>query len=441
MSGINKIRDTIETAIEISKDSNVPVLLLSNPGLAKSTIVANWASRRAYHLETLIGSRFTQEEILGFQVRVEDADSQHLELLEPYWYRNILEHEKNNIPSVLFLDELSTVQENVQGAMLQLIFDRTIGHNKNLPASTLIIAAANYKQNIPFLFNIMAPVLNRFCIVNLQYENTGAFLEEFLQDENTRTSDIINFKSITIDSETKKMLREGLKTIFKTIATYFEENNSKSALDINNQLYNNIYESDSAFVYNFITGRSVYYLYRITLSFLSKGLSLEDHSRIMITMVFGLVGLGTNSFSEFQQRSYLTNLEKLYLELYSTLQNMISDIKKNNVETEIDFSGLNICDAVNRWVLYADAANSGKENSLNKLLKHIESVYPACNGAAETIKAKVQNTDAVYSFVSDMQKIDYLTGLLEKKDANSSVLSCLTTIQAVYADLKKELLE
>ncbi|MDR1257417.1 MAG: ATP-binding protein, partial [Spirochaetaceae bacterium] len=68
--GVNSIRDAIELAIHVSADSGVPVLFLANPGLAKSTIVGNWAARNGYHLETLIGSRFTQEEILGFQVRV-----------------------------------------------------------------------------------------------------------------------------------------------------------------------------------------------------------------------------------------------------------------------------------------------------------------------------------------------------------------------------------
>jgi hypothetical protein len=72
MEHINKIRDQIELAIEITRDSQVPVLLIANPGLAKSTVVANWAERNRYHIETLIGSRFSQEEILGFQVRTED---------------------------------------------------------------------------------------------------------------------------------------------------------------------------------------------------------------------------------------------------------------------------------------------------------------------------------------------------------------------------------
>jgi MoxR-like ATPase len=52
----NPVRD----AIEISRHSGVPVLLVGTPGLAKSTVTANWARRNGYALETLIGSRFAQ---------------------------------------------------------------------------------------------------------------------------------------------------------------------------------------------------------------------------------------------------------------------------------------------------------------------------------------------------------------------------------------------
>jgi hypothetical protein len=53
--------------------------------LAKSTVINHWTRRRRWHLETLIGSRYSQEEILGFQVRVEEGPDRQsrLELLEP----------------------------------------------------------------------------------------------------------------------------------------------------------------------------------------------------------------------------------------------------------------------------------------------------------------------------------------------------------------------
>ena len=48
--------------------TSVPFLLMSAPGYGKTTIIKQWCEQNGYHLETLIGSRFTPEEIMGYQV-------------------------------------------------------------------------------------------------------------------------------------------------------------------------------------------------------------------------------------------------------------------------------------------------------------------------------------------------------------------------------------
>ncbi|GMO40859.1 MAG: hypothetical protein Ta2B_20640 [Termitinemataceae bacterium] len=429
MANINKIRDTIETAIEVSRDSGVPCLLIANPGMAKSTIVTQWARRNGYHVETLIGTRFTQEDILGFQVRNEDKENgtSVLELLEPHWYRNIILQNSCGKKSLLFLDELSTVQENVQGAMLQLIFERTIGHGKTLPPSTLIIAAANYKQNIPVFFNIMAPILNRFCIVNLQYETFSLFLDEFLQDETDRDKNLIAFNrhidshiDKKVDAETSSAVRFGLKNIFKTIFETFKS--TPDSCNINNQAYNNIYETDSEYVYNFLSGRTLYYLQLVTISFLRLGLTLKDHARIIVNMVFGLVGLGTNSFNELQQKSYLKLLEKLYLEFYARLTNCTYN--ENNLETKrLDFTDKTVSLAIDEWLLYKDAdqggGGSGGETSgeeaenLKKLLRHIENTYPISEEEILNLSKNISaDKNKLYFVMNDFAKIDLLLNVL-----------------------------
>ncbi|MDR2796518.1 MAG: ATP-binding protein [Spirochaetaceae bacterium] len=445
--GINIIRDTIELAISVSAHSGVPVLFLANPGLAKSTIIGNWAARNGYHLETLIGSRFTQEEILGFQARIEDKDSgeNRLELLEPYWYRGIIGHEKQNIPSLLFLDELSTVQENVQGAMLQLVFDRTIGHGKKLPASTIVVSAANYKQNIPFVFNIMAPILNRFCIVNLRYESNSAFLGEFLQDEDKRSDDVLTYGDVTVTDETKTRLREGLKAIWIAIFESFNDG-EHAALDINNQMYNNIYESDTGYVYNFISGRTIYYLYRITYSFLCKGLSVNRHGPLMLNMVFGLAGLGTNSFDEMRQKSYLKKLETLWTKLYTSLGAEAAADK--TPPAKLDFTGKSVSAAINEWTLYSDASIFGDntDGALETLVRHISDTYGAESVQVEIITRRVlEDAFAMFAFTGDMQKIDYLVDNLAASPPNlpsrAAFLLTLRGILEAYLPLREAALK
>ncbi|MFP3041001.1 AAA family ATPase [Treponema primitia] len=458
MGGVNKIRDRIEVAIEITRDSKVPILLMANPGLAKSTVVYNWARRNGYHIETLIGSRFSQEEILGFQVRAEDRETgeHYLELLAPHWYRNILDQENNfHVPSVLFLDELSTAQENVQGALLQLVFERKIGNGRTLPESTLVIAAANYKQNIPFQFNIMAPILNRFCIINLSYESNDSFLDEFLQDEADLAKDPVVFAEKEITPWQKSYLRDGLKMMFRTLFRSFEEDNRDMdkdlfyTMDINNQVYNTMYDDDSRYVYNFISGRTLWYLYKISLSFLRKGLTMEIHGAAILNMVYGLIGLGTNTFTEKQRKAYLKSAETLYRRLYDVLSSR-SDAGTPAAGGEVqsaslDFRGKSVADAVNEWVLFHESSvlHDTNDPNLEALAIHIGASYGINAEDTERLRQKITHNKAdLYTFSNDMQRLDYLIGILveETKDKNSKTdpLGRLCGIRDVYAELRDE---
>ncbi|GHV83111.1 hypothetical protein AGMMS50212_04510 [Spirochaetia bacterium] len=329
--------------------------------------------------------------------------------------------------------------------MLQLVFDRTIGYNKKLPDSTLVIAAANYKQNIPVFFNIMAPILNRFCLVNLQYESSKAFLDEFLQDENQRVKDIVVYQKTELTQEKKDALKDGLKKLFTTIFDSFEENKNEngSALDINNQMLNNIYESDTRFVYNFITGRTLYYLYKIMLSFLRFGMTIERHETIMINMVFGLAGLGMNSFSEMQQKTYLKSLETLWKRLYALLQeNPAINEKKGVPNLELDFSGKTTAEAVNLWILYneSDVFSKDNEKHLDLLLRHIEKCYGLEKEKVEIVKQSLTSgSDQVFNFVDDMQRLDYLLDVLSKNN-DTKIKNDLRLIQEAYKELKEDML-
>ena len=53
--GTNKIRDTIITAFEVTRatENKVPMLLLSNPGLAKTSIVNEIGEHYGYHVVSL----------------------------------------------------------------------------------------------------------------------------------------------------------------------------------------------------------------------------------------------------------------------------------------------------------------------------------------------------------------------------------------------------
>jgi len=379
---------------------------------------------------------------------------QRLDLLEPHWYRNILDFEKRNIPSLLFLDELSTAPENVQGALLQLIFERTIGQSKRLPESTLVIAAANYKQNIPFQFSIMAPIINRFCIVNLRYENTESFLNEFLQEEKEWDADLIRFSQRELTPKVLDNIRLGLKTMLKTLLFSFEKESQDDEgerlyiMDINNQNYAGIYDLDSANVYNFISGRTLSYLFRINQSFYRKGLSMADHGGIMLNMVYGLIGNGTNTFGETEQREYLNSLSTLYSNLFSALEAEESFGEPNLVI--LDFSGKGAADDIQEWILYHESAlihRSGDPN-LPSLTAHIQSLYGTNAQTVEELRGRIKaNKMEGYAFANDFQRLDYLIRFLEtepeiKEEAVADEsLATLRKIRDRYEELQREVQE
>ena len=92
--GTNKIRDTIITAFEVTRatENKVPMLLLSNPGLAKTSIVNEIGEHYGYHVVSLIGSGFENNEILGFQVN--EPGKECLTTKNPTWYQTIINKQK-----------------------------------------------------------------------------------------------------------------------------------------------------------------------------------------------------------------------------------------------------------------------------------------------------------------------------------------------------------
>ena len=93
-SSVNKNANLIMTGLEVSRRSKVPVLFLSNPGQGKTSVINAYAEAKGYHVESLILSQYSQDEILGFQA---NTGKDHLEILEPEWFHRIIEKSKEDI--------------------------------------------------------------------------------------------------------------------------------------------------------------------------------------------------------------------------------------------------------------------------------------------------------------------------------------------------------
>lgn len=290
------ISQSIYDYIELAKLTKIPLLLISNPGYGKTTTIQKWAKEKDYNYEQLIGSRFSPDDIMGYQVNEVGSDT--LIQKDPIWFKRIMDAKNNGKSTVLFIDELSTCSDAVQGSLLSLIFDRRIGNGKELPEDTIIISAANYSENLPSFMNIMAPTLNRFCIINLMkgFDNFSIVSE---------TLNIPNVVSkIPQEVNATEIINQFNQLMVDVFSKYSQVDSSIGYIDLQNHDIADIYKR-SGNVYNIISWRSVSYLREFVIALSSLGIC-EEH--IVKNVVGGLIGLGSNSFKNEEQIENFINL-------------------------------------------------------------------------------------------------------------------------------------
>ena len=110
---------TTVTVIDACGRAAVPVLLLSDPGMGKSSLVRGIAAAEGVPCETVLGSIREPADVAGLPLVTDDGV-----ILSPPAFARRLSTEG---AGYLFLDELTTCPPAVQAAMLTLALDRTVG--------------------------------------------------------------------------------------------------------------------------------------------------------------------------------------------------------------------------------------------------------------------------------------------------------------------------
>lgn len=182
-SKTNNLNVDIFCALKASEVSEVPVLLLGNPGIGKTVSVYHFSKIRGYELVLLRGNSSTPEEIMGYDVSPKDVTYEKPMAaihLRPSWFEEILRNHEAGKKTLLFLDEITTANEFVQAALLHLIFERKVG-SERLPADTLIVSAGNYSGNLSNTMALLPPVMNRFMIYNItaDHNDLDIFLNRY----------------------------------------------------------------------------------------------------------------------------------------------------------------------------------------------------------------------------------------------------------------------
>ncbi len=289
--------------LELSEKSGVPVLFLSHPGCGKTTIVSKYAKHKGYKLTTVIGSQKTREDILGVMV-VKDGN---VTTTPPDWYKEVVRNSENGEKTILFFDELSTTSPDIQGALLDLFFNRKVGgfdkdgNANSLPEDCFIVASANYKSNLPGYFDIISPTLNRFMIINLEYSSTRNLLDEFFNDGTHG----LKSSSLMGDIEYKEIgekAQESMMTSLKrTLTRLFPSMGELSQMNLSS-----MYSTDGG-IYNFVSGRTISYVVRIAncLQQMTQSLlrtrDLSEYTDLVWSSFSGLVGLPAD-FTELDSK-------------------------------------------------------------------------------------------------------------------------------------------
>lgn len=338
MSKKDSINLRIFAALKVSELSQVPLFLLSNPGIGKTTTVRLFAKVRGYEVVAVHGNRMTPEAILGYDCAPNDVDKfDSARHLKPTWFKRILENKKNGKKSLLFLDELTTCNEFVQSTLLSLVFDREIDQDR-LPDDTLVVAAGNYANNLSNTATILPPMLNRFMLYNIKIQPTDldVFFNKYKGGALGKREDYFEtlLKQMEeIDKQERHFSEEKMLKIGDTIESTFLlttkmlMTSNERPVDLSVTELQTIYsdvDGDNDLP-NFISPRSAVYARDITIAtykaFGPAGIQSENYRNMM----FGLIGIGLKRSNNGDVLK-----SKISDEFCSAMERAVTDLEKLN---------------------------------------------------------------------------------------------------------------
>lgn len=142
----------------VKNQMNICIMIWGAPGIGKSSIVAQVAKTLGLQLIDLRLSQLAPTDIRGLPI-VDDGVSR--------WCPP--EFLPKDGKGILFLDEINMAPPTLQGVAQQLILDRRVG-NYEVPKDWFIWAAGNRKEDRASVFEMPAPLANRFVHLEIEPE-------------------------------------------------------------------------------------------------------------------------------------------------------------------------------------------------------------------------------------------------------------------------------
>ncbi len=145
----------------LDNEIRLSAMIWGPPGIGKSSIVAQVAASRGLAFIDLRLSQLAPTDLRGLPV----AESGVSKWFPPEFLPRAGVHGERG---VLFLDELNLAPPTMQGMAQQLVLDRRVG-SYTVPDGWFIWAAGNRKEDRASVFEMPAPLANRF--LHLEVEN------------------------------------------------------------------------------------------------------------------------------------------------------------------------------------------------------------------------------------------------------------------------------
>ncbi|MGB0712628.1 MAG: AAA family ATPase, partial [Gammaproteobacteria bacterium] len=137
-----------------SENQHTPVMLWGPPGVGKSQMIAQVASRHDVAVIDIRLSQMEPSDLRGIPFRSGDLVEWAVPALLP-------DVDRHGEKGILFLDEITSAPPAVSAAAYQLILDRRLGEYA-IPEGWAIFAAGNRQGDRGVTYTMPAPLANRF---------------------------------------------------------------------------------------------------------------------------------------------------------------------------------------------------------------------------------------------------------------------------------------
>lgn len=346
----NSIDSQIFMALTVSKKCGVPILILGNSGCGKSSVVKEYCDINGYKSVLLRISNETPDTLTGFPTvnGEENAETRSIAArhVRPDWFQEILDNKEKGFTSVLFLDEITTSNVMVQGAALNLVFDRRCA-GEYLPEDTLIVAAGNYFGNLSNEATVIPPMLNRFCIVNIipnetdldtflcKYDGAQAGRQVDMHDELRKTWESLQGRKKDLSRD---FISKAGEIIESSIKLECKQLIREGKLDLGISDYQDMYtDQETLALGNFISLRSLNFLRDITLAFYECFGAEGIESSNFANMVHGVAGIALGPNPQAKNEHVKNNVsERLWKGLCTATQE-IERLNNNKLPEYIQF--------------------------------------------------------------------------------------------------------